>query len=287
LQLAACLGSAVAASIVIAATAGATPKKGGGDSDGDFSALTSGRPVVNDCSASFHVEVDAASFQQGYKDLAAKVPGFTWDQAKHDIIESCFFALNRLGPLCHAQGRNYHGDPDENPANDKIKRGIKTLRCSLGSAQAPQSSFANGTWSVAFSWWTTKGDFIGAELAVASALQLDAPPHETATDEYPARSICHAARDCKSGFTCAASAAHGPRCLSKADLAPPPADTSPDEAPATTSHPTTSTKPKARKKTEGELCHYSDECEQRPGVRCSRPRNAKSTVKTTCMYSGY
>jgi hypothetical protein len=37
----------------------------------------------------------------------------------------------------------------------------------------------------------------------------------------------------------------------------------------------------------GAFCRYSSECEQRPGVRCARPRGSASKVKTRCMSSGY
>src|SRR5438132_12252481 len=40
-------------------------------------------------------------------------------------------------------------------------------------------------------------------------------------------------------------------------------------------------------KPEGSPCKYTSECEQRPGMRCARPRGAPSKTPTRCMLKGY
>ena len=213
----------VASAGAVIADKGVPTKGGGGDAGDEFAEINGKRLVVNECNGSFKVEVDATSFQLGYLDFASDLPSFTWDEAKHDIIESCWAAVHRMAPLCVAQRSG--GDPDEDPAVQAVKKKVKLIRCSFNDAkasQAPKSSFADGTWSVAYTWWTTNAELAGTELAVAKGLQLQSPAVDTAKDDTPIRAICHAQKECKSGFTCAASSAHGPRCLSKADLAPPP-----------------------------------------------------------------
>jgi hypothetical protein len=253
------------------------------DDDG-FGEFNGKRWVINDCNASYEGEVDAASVKTAYAGLTGLGTSYPYEQAIKDAEEICHGAFHALGRLCSANRHRADIDP-------KISDNVKLVRCVIGSPkQGVKESFADGTWTISASLWTTEADLQKLGIKLATSLGLNAPEADSGVDTTPPNKRCTSNRDCASGSTCFASIAHGPRCFTAAELAPPPADDTDDDGggDSTPTTSTTSTKTsKPPKKGEGESCTYSNECENRPGMRCSRPRGAPLKVHTTCMRSGY
>jgi hypothetical protein len=240
--------------------------------------------IPDGCNAGVAVEVDETSYKLGYRAISSadgeNLRGYDNFTAGHDFIETCMNVYWAMERLCKAHP-------------EQVRSSVKTIRCTLVDAKpvgshVPRQAFADGTWSVAYSWWATSRDVWGLEDTLAKSLGISKPKRE-AFGKFTPAPPCSKQSDCRGNMTCWAAIEHGPRCLPPEAFA----DAGGGDDGGSDAEPTdTKGSTKKAKKPEGSYCNNTSECESKAGMRCAQPRPSgggrpASSVKRQCLTSGY
>jgi hypothetical protein len=157
----------------------------------------------------FHVEINQGAWKAAGEHLDTVPIRFDAFQQKADLIDQCLSVVKAMERVCEAGG------------DKAVRAGVKKIRCEhldrkpLESHVPTQTLEADGTWVVAYSWWTTNDDFLGVEDGLARTLKVS-PPTRPASMKSGIKwaQACRKQSDCKvAGQTCWSSNGHGPRCL--------------------------------------------------------------------------